>query len=84
MKKFFAKEFLWLLLTLVLALPLTFLLLTGMDIVSKERSFVDQEKVFVIELFLLAYAVNIGGIYLVRMVIGAIKVLATQPPAEEK
>ncbi|MBC6996648.1 hypothetical protein QWY85_08965 [Neolewinella lacunae] len=79
MKAFFAREFLWLLLTLVLAVPLAFLWLAALDLVSAQAHFTDEEKVFVLELFLLAYAISFVGIYLVRMVVAAIKSLALQP-----
>lgn len=80
MKKFIAKEFLWLLIALVLAVPIAFLWLAGLDIVSAEQTFSEDEKVFVIELFLLAYAFGVVGVYLVRFVIGAIKTLSAPPP----
>lgn len=83
MKQFFAKEFLWLVVTLVLALPIAFLWLMGLDVVSADDDFTDDENIFVIELFLLAYAVGVLGIYLLRMIAGAIKVLA-QSGAEAK
>lgn len=82
MKKFFAKEFLWLLLTIVLAVPLSFLWLAGLDIISTNQSFGEDEKVFVIELFLIAYAFSFAGIYLIRFVVGAIKAISLQPPEE--
>lgn len=79
MKKLFAREFLWLLLAIILAVPLSFLWLTGLDIVSADRSFSEDEQIFVIELFLLAYAVSFVGVYIVRFVVGAIKALAAPP-----
>lgn len=76
MKKFLAKEFLWFLLTIVLAVPLSFLWLVGLDIISADRSFSQDEKVFILELFLVAYLFSFAGIYLIRFVIGAIKSIA--------
>lgn len=80
MKRFFAKEFLWLLLTLILAVPIAFLWLTSLDIVSADTSFTEEEEVFVIELFLIAYAFGFIGIYLIRFVVAAIKTLSAKPP----
>jgi len=80
MKKFFAKEFLWLLLSVILAVPIAFLWLTSLDIVSADRSFTKDEEVFVIELFLIAYAFGFIGIYLIRFVVAAIKALSSSPP----
>lgn len=81
MKKFIASEFLWLLLTLALAIPLSFLWLISLDVVAEDRSFSEDEKIFVAELFLIAYAVCFVGIYLIRLVVNAIKALA-KPPKE--
>lgn len=80
MKKFFAREFLWLLLTLILAVPIAFLWLAGLDVVSAEQSFSEDEKVFVFELFLIAYAVGFLGIYLIRFIVAAIKTLYVPAP----
>ncbi len=82
MKKFLAREFLWLLLTLILAVPISFLWLAGLDIVSADQSFSEEEEIFVIELFLVAYAFGFVGIYLIRFVIAAIKTLSAAPPEE--
>lgn len=82
MTKFIAREFLWFLLTLVLAVPLAFLWLVSMDIVSAGNSFTNDEEIFVIELFLFAYLICFLGIYLVRLVVAAIKKLAIPAPAE--
>lgn len=82
MTKFLAKEFLWFLATLVLAIPLALVWLVGMDVVSRERSFTEDEQIFVIELFLLAYAISFVGIYVTRIVVGSIKKLA-QPAADK-
>lgn len=82
MKKFFAKEFLWLLLTIVLAVPIAFLWLASLDIVSSEQSLNEDEKIFVIELFLIAYAFGFIGIYLIRFVVAAIKTLSAKNTKE--
>ena len=82
MKVFFAREFLWLLLTIVLAVPLSFIWLTGLDVVADDPSFGEEEKIFVMELFLVAYAVSFLGIYLIRLVVAAIKTLALTPAEE--
>lgn len=80
MKKFLAKEFLWLLLTIVLAVPIAFLWLTGLDIVSTNQVFTEDEKIFVMELFLVAYAFGFVCIYLIRFVVAAIKTISLQKP----
>lgn len=77
MKKVVAREFLWLLATLVIALPLAFLFLVAMDIVAERSHFSEREKIFVLDLFFVAYLVNFIGIYLIRGIVLAIKTLAT-------
>ena len=79
MKKFLAKEFLWLLIALVMAIPIAFLWLASLDIVSAEQSFSEDEEVFVIEMFLIAYVFGVVGMYLIRFVVAAIKTLYVAP-----
>lgn len=76
MKKFIAKEFLWCLGSLVAALPLSLLFMALMDLVSGERYFSEKEKLLIVELFVFIYIANFTGIYLIRLVISAIKILA--------
>jgi len=76
-KKGLAKEFLWILFSLLLALPLAFIatyvtqafgsreLLKTINIIIKNEP-----------LFMYAYAACIGGIYFTRTVAGAIKTLS--------
>jgi len=80
MKKFLAKEFLWLLLTILLAIPIAFLWLTSVDIVSEPQTLEEGEKIFVIELFLVAYTFGFLGIYLIRFIVAAIKAISLQKP----
>ncbi|MTB52937.1 hypothetical protein [Lewinella sp. W8] len=70
------------LITIVLAVPIAFFWLTGLDIVTDDPSFGEEEKIFVMELFLVAYAVSFLGIYLIRMVVAAVKTLALTPAEE--
>ena len=76
MKLFAAREFVWLLATLVLAFPLAFLWLSAVDLVSPAPRYSPDEKVFVMELFIIAYAICFIGIYLFRLVVVAIKNIA--------
>ncbi len=75
MKKALAKEVLWFLAALVLAIPLSFLFLSCIDIVSKGDTFSKIEKIFIFELFLLGFIVNFVGIYIVRIIINAFRIL---------
>lgn len=76
MKKVIAREFLWLMVNLVLAAPLAFLFLNALDLVAEGDVFTENEKNFIAELFLLAYVFNFAGLYLVRFIVLAIKTLS--------
>lgn len=78
MKKVIAKEFLWLMINLVLAAPLAFLFLSALDLVAEGDVFTENEQNFIAELFLLAYVFNVIGLYLLRFVVLAIQVLSTK------
>lgn len=75
MKKIIAREFLWLFVNLVLAAPLAFLFLSALDLIAAGDVFTENEKTFIAELFLLAYIFNFIGLYIVRFVVLAIKVI---------
>ncbi len=82
-KKIIAKEFLWALVSIILALPLaavTVYLLNNYG--SKElytviTGFLEEQ-----EFYTAAYVVNLAGIYFSRMVIGAIKTLTNKEAAQ--
>ena len=78
MKKIIAREFLWFLIIILLAAPLALLFLSALDIASEGYTFSLNEQDFIMELFILAYIINIAGLYLVRLIVMAIKVLFTE------
>ena len=69
---------------LVLSAPLAFLFLSALNIVAEGDFFTDNEKNFITELFLLAYAFNFVGLYLVRLIAMAVKVLSARKKPEKK
>lgn len=73
-----AREFLWLIFILFVAVPISFLFMATLDLVSEGRAFVLQEKYIIIELYLIIYFINFIGLYLCRLVVLAIKMLAPQ------
>lgn len=77
MKKIIAREFIWLVVNLVLAAPLAFLFINSLELVSEEDFFTENEKNFIAELFLLAYLFCFLGLYLVRFLVLAIQTLST-------
>lgn len=79
-KKLFAKEFLWVLVVLLLGLPLaltiTYVVETygSEDIINMIKKILEGKP-----LFIGAYAVSLAGIYFTRTVVGAIKLMANKP-----
>lgn len=84
MKKIIAREFLWFLVILVLAVPISFLLLNTLDIVAQDDFFTETEKTFVAELYLLCYVFCFVGLYLMRFIVLAIQILASKEAPASK
>lgn len=76
--KIIAKEFLWLVVTLVLAIPLSLLFIGAMDLVAEGDGLTETEKKMVIELFIVAYVINFIGIYVIRFIVMAVKKVAQE------
>ena len=73
-----AREFLWLVITIVLAIPLSLLFIGAMDLVAQGNGLTATEKKMVIELGIVAYVINFIGIYLVRFIVLAVKKIAAE------
>lgn len=78
MKKIIAREFLWLMVILVLAAPLAFIFLNALELVSEGDFFTETEKNFIGELYLLLYLFNVAGLYLMRLVVLAIQTISAK------
>lgn len=76
MKKIIAREFIWFVINLVLAVPVAFLFIDSLQLVAERDFFTENEKNFIGELFLLAYLFSFIGLYLVRFIVLAIQTLA--------
>ena len=76
LKKTIAREFLWLVVTIVLAIPLSLLFLASMDLIAQGDNLTVNEKKMVVELFIIIYIFSFTGIYLIRFIVGAVKVIA--------
>lgn len=79
LKKFLAKEFLWALFSLLMALPLASVTVYLLDTYANSEirvamtDLLDNKPIYTG-----AYVVNLAGIYFSRTVIGAIKTLTTK------
>ena len=82
MKKKIATEFLWFLLTLILAIPLGFLFLWLLGFTSEAPNITENEKDYVLFLYLLGYTISFIGIYLIRLIVMAIKLLTDKEQSE--
>ena len=71
-----ATEFLFFLAVLILCIPLGLLFLYFLKLTSETDSgyMTDDESVFATELYLVGYIVCFVGIYLIRMIVGAIRI----------
>jgi hypothetical protein len=58
------------------------LFLSALDIASKGYSFSLNEKNFIMELFIMAYIINFVGLYLVRLIVLAVRVLTVNNKPE--
>ena len=74
--KFFAKEFLWVLMVLLLSIPLALILRYAYcEIAPNEVEITVDEMLNGNSLLIAAYGVSIAGIYFTRTTVGAIKTL---------
>ncbi|MEM9820740.1 MAG: hypothetical protein AAF985_06695 [Bacteroidota bacterium] len=74
MKKIIAKEFLWFLLTIALAFLLGFVFLFGLDLTTSGHEPTEEDQIFVIQFYLLGFVLSFVGIYLIRLIVVAMKV----------
>ena len=78
MKKTIAREFLWFLIILILAVPMAFMFIQALEIVAEGDFFTENELNFIAELFLLSYIICFLGLYILRLVVLAIQVLSAK------
>ncbi len=73
MKAVLLRELFWLVLSTVLSLVLSFVFLELLDLTSSERSLKPIEKVFSVQLYLIGCFFSFIAIYIVRVIISAVK-----------
>lgn len=76
MKKTIAKEFLWFLGSLVLAFLLGFVFLFGLDLTTSGHDPTEEDQVFVIQFYLVGFLISFIGVYLIRLIVAAMKLQA--------
>ena len=78
-KKFFAKEFLWVLFVLLFGLPSALIITYVLETYCSEKLLaVINELLQGKPTFVGAYALSLAGIYFTRTVVGAIKTMVTK------
>tara|TARA_B110000037_G_scaffold45320_2_gene55584 strand:+ start:1090 stop:1323 length:234 start_codon:yes stop_codon:yes gene_type:complete len=73
MKAVILRELFWLVISTVLSLVLSFVFLELLELTSSERSLKPIEKVFSVQLYLIGCFLSFIAIYIVRVIISAVK-----------
>jgi len=73
MKKIILRELFWFIMSFVLSLFLSLIFLEILDLTSTERSMKSIEKIFSVQLYIVGCIVSFVCIYIVRVIIAAIK-----------
>lgn len=76
MKAILLRELFWLFLSFVLSLLLSFVFLELLQLTSADRSLKQIEKVFSVQLYLIGCGISFFSIYMVRVLVAAIKMFA--------
>ena len=76
MKKIILRELFWFIMSFVLSLFLSLIFLEILDLTSTERSMKSIEKIFSVQLYIVGCIVSFVCIYIVRVIIAAIKMFA--------
>jgi hypothetical protein len=75
MKQLIIREILWFFISLVLAVPLGFVFLSFLNLSSAAPTVNELEKLFVVQLLFISFVVAFIAIYVVRLVVYAVKKL---------
>lgn len=82
--KTLAREFLWLMIALILSLPLGLVFLWFLGFTPETVNLTETERNYVFWLYLVGYFASFLGIYIMRFMAAAVKTLsAPAPPAAE-
>jgi len=73
MKNFFVRELFWFVLTFVISLILSLIFMELSNLTSTNKSMMDIEKIFTVQLYIIGCIVSFISIYIVRIIVVAIK-----------
>lgn len=73
MKAFIVKELFWLVIASLISSGLAFVFLELLSLTSSSYKLNDIEKLFFIQLYLIGWLVSFVSVYIVRIVVSAIK-----------
>ena len=73
MKKIIFRELFWLIFGLILSLVLAFIFMEFIELASADKNLNEIEKVFSIQLYIVGVIVSFVCIYIVRIIVYAIK-----------
>lgn len=82
--KVLAREFLWLMVSLILALPLGLVFLWFLGFTPETVNLSEIERSYAFWLYLVGYFTSFLGIYIMRFMALAVKTLSAPPPPEEE
>ena len=74
MKKKLAKEFLWFVFILVLALPLAFIFLWLLGFTNYVIDLQTDSVELILAVYLIGYILSVIGVYITRILIGTVKI----------
>ena len=73
MKNFFVRELFWFVLTFVMSLILSLIFMELSNLTSSSKDMMDIEKIFTVQLYIIGCIVSFISIYIVRIIVIAIK-----------
>ena len=75
MIRVFYREVMWFVITIILSLMFGFLYLEILDLSSSDRHLKSIEQIFSVQLYLIGCIVSFISIYIVRLIVGVVKIL---------
>lgn len=79
-QKFVAKEFIWILAAIFFGIPFALVLMFVLDVLlaGMEAELEAIEGIDVVDIFLACYILSLAGIYVIRFILSALKVMASK------